>query len=169
MRSQGTKDDGKPESRGRPRLIFRPLSRTGENPPYGILGETMETSASFEGRSAPSSYPTVEALVRIRAGGDQRWSSLPRHLFLPQRAWAACRVRGDGGFPYTLCRTHPFGVRKGRLSFQIGRITHSTYFPSAPSSIQNFGVTCGFVDRQQATGQERAYGFAFSAITCSRR
>jgi hypothetical protein len=78
MRSQGTKDDGKPESRGRPRLIFRPLSRTGENPPYGILGETMETSASFEGRSAPSSYPTVEALVRIRAGGDQRWSSLPR-------------------------------------------------------------------------------------------
>jgi hypothetical protein len=59
MRSQGKKDDGKPESRGRPRLIFRPLSRTGENPPYGILGETMETSASFEGRSAPSSYPTA--------------------------------------------------------------------------------------------------------------
>jgi hypothetical protein len=45
--------------RGRPRLIFRPLSRTGENPPYGILGEAMETSASFEARSAPSSYPTA--------------------------------------------------------------------------------------------------------------
>jgi hypothetical protein len=29
-----------------------------ENPPYGILGGTMETSASFEARSAPSSYPT---------------------------------------------------------------------------------------------------------------
>ena len=28
------------------------------NPPYGILGGTMETSASFEARSAPSSYPT---------------------------------------------------------------------------------------------------------------
>jgi hypothetical protein len=45
--------------RGRPRLILRPLSRTGENPPYGILGEAMETSVSFEARSAPSSYPTA--------------------------------------------------------------------------------------------------------------
>jgi hypothetical protein len=45
--------------RGRPRPIFRPLSRTGENPPYGISGETMETSASFEARSAPWSYPTA--------------------------------------------------------------------------------------------------------------
>ena len=44
---------------GRPRLIFRPLSRTGENPPYGILGEAMETSASFEARSAPLPYPTA--------------------------------------------------------------------------------------------------------------
>jgi hypothetical protein len=39
--------------------ISRPWSRTGENPPYGILGGTMETSASFEARSAPSSYPTA--------------------------------------------------------------------------------------------------------------
>jgi hypothetical protein len=29
------------------------------NPPYGILGGAMETSASFEARSAPSSYPTT--------------------------------------------------------------------------------------------------------------
>jgi hypothetical protein len=43
---------------GRPRLIGRPWSRIGENPPYGILGGTMETSASCEARSAPSSYPT---------------------------------------------------------------------------------------------------------------
>ncbi|MGO9455193.1 MAG: helix-turn-helix transcriptional regulator, partial [Candidatus Binataceae bacterium] len=28
-------------------------------PPYGILGRTMETSASFEARSAPSSHPTI--------------------------------------------------------------------------------------------------------------
>jgi hypothetical protein len=32
---------------GRPRRRRRPWSRTGENPPYGILGGTMETSASF--------------------------------------------------------------------------------------------------------------------------
>src|SRR5205807_9662769 len=44
---------------GRPRPISRPWSRTGENPPYGMLGGTMETSASFEARSAPSSYPTI--------------------------------------------------------------------------------------------------------------
>jgi hypothetical protein len=31
----------------------------------------VETSASFEARYAPLSYPT--------AGGDQRWSSLPQH------------------------------------------------------------------------------------------
>ncbi len=43
---------------GRPRLTNRPCSRTGENPPYGILGRAMETTASFEARSAPSLYPT---------------------------------------------------------------------------------------------------------------
>jgi len=32
-----------------------------ENPPYGILGRTMETSASFEARSAPSFYPAASA------------------------------------------------------------------------------------------------------------
>jgi hypothetical protein len=42
---------------------------TGENPPYGMIGGTVETSASVEARYAPLSYPT--------AGGDQRWSSLP--------------------------------------------------------------------------------------------
>src|SRR5208337_1199584 len=56
----GRKHEGRwqTRTRGRPHLIFRPLSRTGENPPYGILGEAMETSASFEARSAPLSYPT---------------------------------------------------------------------------------------------------------------
>jgi len=64
-RQGGTKDGCKPRDarirrhEGRPRPIRRPWSRTGENPPYGILGRTMETSASFEARSAPSSYPTA--------------------------------------------------------------------------------------------------------------
>ena len=43
---------------GRPRLISQPSSRTGENPPYGMIGGIEETSASFEARSAPRSYPT---------------------------------------------------------------------------------------------------------------
>ena len=43
---------------GRSRLICQPFSRTGENPPYGMIGRIEETSASFEARSAPRSYPT---------------------------------------------------------------------------------------------------------------
>src|SRR3954466_14245686 len=75
-----TKGDGKPAvSRrmpgaglslwgpGRPRLIGQPSSRTGENPPYGMSGGIEETSASFEARSAPRSYPTAEARVDIEA------------------------------------------------------------------------------------------------------
>src|SRR4051812_14244297 len=66
-----TKGDGKPGvSRcmpgaglslwrpGRPRLTGQPSSRTGENPPYGMRGGIEETSASFEARSGPRSYPT---------------------------------------------------------------------------------------------------------------
>jgi hypothetical protein len=39
-------------------LTCQPSSRTGENPPYGMIGGTVETSASFEARYAPLSYPT---------------------------------------------------------------------------------------------------------------
>ena len=50
----------------------QPLSRIGGNPPYGILGGTMETSASFEARSAPLSYPTIgfrcECRRRLQGG-----------------------------------------------------------------------------------------------------
>jgi hypothetical protein len=55
---------------GRPRLKRQPSSRTGENPPYGMIGGIEETSASFEARSAPRSYPT--------AGGEKQFSFLPR-------------------------------------------------------------------------------------------
>ena len=43
---------------GRSRLKCQPFSRTGENPQSGMLGGIEETSASFEARSAPRSYPT---------------------------------------------------------------------------------------------------------------
>jgi hypothetical protein len=42
---------------GKARLIYRPSSRTGENPLSGMIGGTMETAASFEARFAPWSYP----------------------------------------------------------------------------------------------------------------
>jgi hypothetical protein len=67
-----TKGGGKPDVRwgyagsrlkpirtlGRRHLKGRPFSRTGENPPYGMLGRIVETSASYEAWSAPRFYPT---------------------------------------------------------------------------------------------------------------
>jgi hypothetical protein len=44
---------------GKARLIYRPSSRTGENPLSGMIGGTMETAASFEARFAPWSYPAT--------------------------------------------------------------------------------------------------------------
>src|SRR4029434_9377401 len=43
---------------GRSHLTCTPSSRTGENPPYGMIEGIVETSASFEARSAPRSYST---------------------------------------------------------------------------------------------------------------
>ena len=59
---------------GRSRLKSQPCSRTGENPQSGMIGGIVETSASFEARSAPRSYPTGASisdayrLVGIYAG-----------------------------------------------------------------------------------------------------
>ena len=72
---------------GRPRPKGQPSSRTGENSPYGMIGGIEETSASFEARSAPRSYPTArrrtarvgavadsldEAKAAFRAAGERR-------------------------------------------------------------------------------------------------
>src|SRR5262249_37383598 len=54
---------------GRRRPKRHPSSRTGENPPYGMIGGIEETSASFEARSAPRSYPTMSARVQEDAAG----------------------------------------------------------------------------------------------------
>ena len=59
---------------GRPRLTSQPSSRTGENPPYGMIGGIEETSASFEARSAPRSHPTERLGVKF-PGPTRRWFS----------------------------------------------------------------------------------------------
>src|ERR1700737_2709366 len=58
---------------GRRRPKRHPSSRTGENPPYGMIGAIEETSASFEARSAPRSYPTVSARRRYGATTPNSW------------------------------------------------------------------------------------------------
>src|SRR6266436_268281 len=57
---------------GRRHLKSLPSSRTGENPPYGMIGGVEETSASFEARSAPRSYPTrsVVCVTYFEGVGD---------------------------------------------------------------------------------------------------
>ena len=45
----------------------------GKTQPYGILGGTMETSASFEARSAPSPYPTEGGSLKLETTA---WASL---------------------------------------------------------------------------------------------
>jgi len=60
------------DAMGRPCLKCQPSSRTGENPPYGMIGGTVETSASFEARYAPLSYPT--AGINRREVEDERAS-----------------------------------------------------------------------------------------------
>src|SRR5262245_15044805 len=54
----------------RHRLESQSSSRTGENPPYGMIGRVEETSASFEARSAPRSYPTpISGCEQPQQGG----------------------------------------------------------------------------------------------------
>jgi hypothetical protein len=55
------------DATGRPCLICQPSSRTGENPPYGMIGGMVETSASFEARYAPLSHPTKSDLCTRKA------------------------------------------------------------------------------------------------------
>ena len=58
------------DASGRSRQKRQPFSRTGENPQSGMLGGIEETSASFEARSAPRSYPTgTDIADRYRQAG----------------------------------------------------------------------------------------------------
>src|ERR1700752_3131121 len=56
---------------GRRRPKRHPSSRTGENPPYGMIGGLEGTSALFEARPTPLSYPT-------EGGGEQSSPLLAR-------------------------------------------------------------------------------------------
>ena len=60
---------------GRPHLTGQPSSRIGENPPYGMIGGIEETSASFEVRSAPRSYPPVHSINVPSAPRNERTRS----------------------------------------------------------------------------------------------
>src|SRR6516165_4098896 len=81
---------------GRPRPKGQPSSRTGENSPYGMIGGIEETSASFEARSAPRSYPTTPQtpLTAMSAIWYQSTGMLTATLFAVQHGTRTRRERG---------------------------------------------------------------------------
>ena len=92
-------------------LKGQPSSRTGENPPYGMIGGTLETSASFEARYAPLSYPTAGC------GDDPQpdlRGRLPRlFLWVPARSRPTSSAgRADTGHP---TETSELGARCGHF------------------------------------------------------
>ena len=76
-----------------------------ENPPYGMTGGIEETSASFEARSAPRSYPTEGAM------GDHRLYSTDGEV---AAASASSSLGGAKRRPKEPCRTVPAVLRRCR-------------------------------------------------------
>ena len=84
------------QSSGKAPLESQPCSRNEENSPYGMIGGIVETSASFEARSAPRSYPTGSNIadawrqVGVYTGRIAMPSALARR---PVRQRANCAVQ----------------------------------------------------------------------------
>jgi hypothetical protein len=86
---------------GRPGLINRPCSRTGENPPYGILGRAMETSGAamlvgvLAGESpVRGTYPVATVVISGGGAGDQ-FAESPEVKVLV--GWGKLRSAPTGG------------------------------------------------------------------------
>src|ERR1700688_1750137 len=91
------------DASGRSRVIRQPFSRNGENSPYGMLGGIVETSASFEARSAPRSYPTIAELAVARVGGRLLgWSC--RHCGTRATRGNLCPDCRGGNYPRTAAK-----------------------------------------------------------------
>src|SRR6516165_1023651 len=76
---------------GRRRPKCHPSSRTGENPPYGMIGGIEETSASFEARSALRSYR------RLGRSGDARRHAAAAARHAPGYRACTCTPKTRGG------------------------------------------------------------------------
>src|SRR5437899_8175006 len=70
---------------GKAPLTCQPSSRIGENSAYGMIGGIEETSASFEVRSAPRSYPTEAVIGRTE---------------IPQRSTDGCDMVPSVAWPH---------------------------------------------------------------------
>ena len=79
---------------GRRRPKCHPSSRTGENPPYGMIGGIEETSASFEARSAPRSYPTAGCALKAHETMSPEMATAVKLSRQPRTE--SCVVSGNG-------------------------------------------------------------------------
>src|SRR5215469_8765245 len=77
---------------GRLRLKGQPSSRTGENSPYGMIGGIEETSASFEARSAPRSYPACARKSWCDPAGESPAQVRSSVRLVASVAWPPVRV-----------------------------------------------------------------------------
>jgi hypothetical protein len=91
---------------GRRRPTCHPSSRTGANPPYGMIGGIEETSASFEARSAPRSYPTAGGSTRFHVRCRRRARCQCRRIY--ELEWLSSLVS-----PATLVRWSTSGAQTG--------------------------------------------------------
>src|SRR5262249_13804814 len=87
----------------RHRLESQPSSRTGENPPYGMIGRIEETSASYEARSAPRSYPTAFARFEGALSGPAKDAAIGK--FRERVPVLLCTESGGEGRNLQFCNT----------------------------------------------------------------
>jgi hypothetical protein len=98
----------------RHRLESQPSSRTGENPPYGMIGRIEETSASYEARSAPRSYPTtIGSLASLFP--PRRHLRCSAHLGLMSDI-VRCRLVPEAGIRLSPCRLVLFHDSQSQFS-----------------------------------------------------
>ena len=104
----------------RSRLICQPFSRNGENSPYGMLGGIVETSASFEARSAPRSYPTSKPRARYGARGGALARGLLHRAKPPTGIWSRCAPHPNRNLSL-IFRVSPKGCTPSLLAGNWGR------------------------------------------------
>jgi hypothetical protein len=122
-------------------LESQPSSRTGENPPYEMIGGIEEPSASFEARSTPRSYPTTADITTdLVAGGlRQLLASTVAECWRRQRSQARlqlpCRGAATGCPPRAIDRSSNQILRTDLI--QVARM----FFRAPPDETGTVGRT----------------------------
>jgi hypothetical protein len=146
---------------GRPCLTCQPSSRTGENPPYGMIGGTVETSASFEARYAPLSYPTEGRECRSGHGRPKRARSWKRRT-QPRKAYSLSGLLYSERWGFFVSNRFRVDARhKVRTAMQRA----SAIYPDV-RAVAAFGA--GAVSCEEATSRELSRGLPANILLILR-